>query len=247
MGGDGWEALLSGDATAAWLPQIAWPMTARSKWGNILNRFGKIAAGVVLSLGVSTLAMGAAQAAGVLDQSNTGPAAGLNGTLEWEQQVTAGTSGVLTGITLFGGATSLLVRIATGDGPSVGPYQFSETTALDGAALGTFIDTSAANINLTSGEHFVIDVSQGSAEYVGTGHAYHGGDVFVISNGSPIDETAANGLDFAFQTFVGAGGETANDGGGQPIGVPEPASWALMIAGFGLAGATLRVKRRLLA
>ncbi|MBS0361220.1 MAG: PEPxxWA-CTERM sorting domain-containing protein [Proteobacteria bacterium] len=31
-----------------------------------------------------------------------------------------------------------------------------------------------------------------------------------------------------------------------PPGVPEPASWALMIAGFGLAGATLR-RRRMLA
>lgn len=30
-------------------------------------------------------------------------------------------------------------------------------------------------------------------------------------------------------------------------GAPEPASWALMIAGFGLAGATLRARRRLLA
>ncbi len=30
-------------------------------------------------------------------------------------------------------------------------------------------------------------------------------------------------------------------------GVPEPASWALMIAGFGLAGATLRARRRVAA
>ena len=29
-------------------------------------------------------------------------------------------------------------------------------------------------------------------------------------------------------------------------GVPEPASWALMIGGFGLAGATLRRRRRTL-
>jgi len=30
-------------------------------------------------------------------------------------------------------------------------------------------------------------------------------------------------------------------------GVPEPASWALMIAGFGLAGAALRKRRKLAA
>lgn len=37
---------------------------------------------------------------------------------------------------------------------------------------------------------------------------------------------------------------TATDGGG---GVPEPASWALMIAGFGMAGAALRRRRAVIA
>ncbi|MBU1376377.1 MAG: PEPxxWA-CTERM sorting domain-containing protein [Alphaproteobacteria bacterium] len=33
--------------------------------------------------------------------------------------------------------------------------------------------------------------------------------------------------------------------GGDPSApVPEPAAWALMLAGFGLAGATLRQRRR---
>lgn len=31
---------------------------------------------------------------------------------------------------------------------------------------------------------------------------------------------------------------------GEPVGVPEPASWALMIAGFGLAGGALRKQRK---
>ena len=37
------------------------------------------------------------------------------------------------------------------------------------------------------------------------------------------------------------------DDGGVGAGVPEPASWALMISGFGLAGAALRRNRRTLA
>ena len=49
------------------------------------------------------------------------------------------------------------------------------------------------------------------------------------------------------------GEETGSDGGEQPASdvrvaaIPEPASWALMIAGFGLGGAMLRRRRRLLS
>jgi hypothetical protein len=40
-------------------------------------------------------------------------------------------------------------------------------------------------------------------------------------------------------------GTSANGGFAQiNLGVPEPANWALMIAGFGLAGAAMRVRRR---
>ena len=36
-------------------------------------------------------------------------------------------------------------------------------------------------------------------------------------------------------------------GSGEPTGVPEPATWAMLIAGFGLAGAALRQRRALAA
>lgn len=45
----------------------------------------------------------------------------------------------------------------------------------------------------------------------------------------PVDETGPGG------------------GGGQTGAIPEPATWAMMIAGFGLAGAALRARRRLVA
>lgn len=50
-------------------------------------------------------------------------------------------------------------------------------------------------------------------------------------------EAGAFGIDDI--TFGGAGGVTF----GGPSGVPEPASWALLIGGFGLGGAALRRRR----
>jgi hypothetical protein len=45
----------------------------------------------------------------------------------------------------------------------------------------------------------------------------------------------------AFNAFAGDGGVNVAS---SFISVPEPASWALMISGFGLAGAHLRGRRR---
>lgn len=48
---------------------------------------------------------------------------------------------------------------------------------------------------------------------------------------------------------VGLDNVTFDSMGGAPVGgaVPEPATWAMMIAGFGLAGASLRRRRAILA
>ncbi|WP_296597976.1 PEPxxWA-CTERM sorting domain-containing protein [Phenylobacterium sp.] len=47
---------------------------------------------------------------------------------------------------------------------------------------------------------------------------------------------------------IGGPNDSPNDGPvGEPSPAPEPAAWALMIAGFGMAGATLRQRRRVVA
>jgi hypothetical protein len=172
------------------------------------------------------------RAAVVLDQSNPPFAIGLNDRLELQQQVTAGKSGLLAGVELYGDSTSDLVRIAVGDAFYTGPFAFSETVTLSNG--GFFIDTSAANIDLSVGETFVIDVSEGTdvvRGLRGTNHPYSGGGLFSQEGGVV---TGLPAFSMAFQTFVGT---TAT--------VPEPSTWTMLIAGFaGLGYAGRRAQRK---
>jgi hypothetical protein len=100
----------------------------------------------------------------------------LNDTIaEWQQQVTDGIGGILAGIELYcaPGTTidTATVSIGLGAVPYLGAFVFT-TTATFGQA-GAFIDTSSADITLTPGEVFVIDVSSGgSADLVGVTQPY---------------------------------------------------------------------------
>lgn len=61
-----------------------------------------------------------------------------------------------------------------------------------------------------------------------------------------VSHTATIGFDLPDGVFLTtASGATFGDAGPPSTGVPEPAAWSLMIAGFGLAGAALR--RRVMA
>jgi len=186
-----------------------------------------------LSTALSFLMLaGAAQASPILDQNNP-PSGnlGLNDQLEFQQQVTDGIAGVLAGVTLFtkSGSDTDTVKIGVGSAFSTGPFAFTTTSTITTA--GTFIDTSAANISLTAGEHFVIDVSgnpsnPGNGGLAGSASPYAGGDLYLFL-GAPIDETSSAGESMAFETFITV--------------VPEPAS--LILFGIGLASLGL-VHRR---
>lgn len=139
-------------------------------------------------------------------------------------------------------------------------------TDLDGAAI--FVNASSAKITLTKvgGGTFTlnsIDLADAFNAIVPR-LSYDLHYTYVDSGGSHssfVTLDAVPGLQtFAFnlsdvQSFTMFTGDTNNNlGPGVQLdnvrfdnapsnGVPEPASWALMIAGFGLAGATLRRRR----
>ncbi len=84
---------------------------------------------------LSTVAIAAlvtvADATTVIDQENL-PSVnwGLNDSFEWQQEVTAGFSGQLAGVELFGTSPSDLVRIALGAAFSGVPFVFSHRQLL---------------------------------------------------------------------------------------------------------------------
>jgi len=196
---------------------------------------------LVAALAATTLACSAAQAAPVLDQNSAPFGGSLYEALEWQQQVTAGVAGQLSGITLYGGGTNVLVRLAQGDGFYSGPYAFSQAAVLAGG--GTFIDTSAANIMLTAGQHFVIDLSQGFGGNISTAASpYPGGHLF-LNFGVPSDYTNCCNISLAFQTFMEVRAPDP-DADPNPAAVPEPSVWAMMLMGFGALGAAMRRQRR---
>lgn len=130
--------------------------------------------------------------------------------------------------------------------------EFASVPSLSVAATGVtglIFDTSAFDYRVAPGQRFSVlfdglpfAPNQSAALIIGqatvpsitprvfTGTNYTGGRYFLVSNGTvlstPVD------FDVGFRSYV----ETLT-------AVPEPASWAMMIAGFAMAGVAMRRRR----
>ena len=142
---------------------------------------------------------------------------------------------------------NISVRIGTLDiDPSAGePIVFPFDSAANGHTVApNLIGSSPASEPISASASYTRMVNPGDVFDL----AYELNTQFALGS-VDLSHTATISFDLPDGVFLtSAGGATFGTppvtGGG---GVPEPASWALMIMGFGLAGATLRARARLAA
>lgn len=126
---------------------------------------------------------------------------------------------------------------------------FQLSFALNGETLGTWGQYTMAGIGgdwLTfGGENFVWNPEDGDLELILAivPPPKPGAGGFFASSSFTNDEPLNDGPPGQLPDL-----DTPNeDGGRQTAPVPEPGAWALMITGFGLAGAAFRQRRRMVA
>lgn len=86
--------------------------------------------------------------------------------------------------------------------------------------------------------------SGGGGGGVTLGNTYSGG-TFVLKFANAVNSLKLDNFVVRYQSIEGS--QFGDSGVGTAAVVPEPASWAMLIAGFGLAGAAMRRKRALAA
>lgn len=180
-----------------------------------------------------------------------------------------GGAGGLTGWRVLGPTSNAVALIATDyTEPNVAFNAESGRTAMDLSGGGNTGPTSgiSQDVNTVAGHDYVLDFWVGNAD--GNNNytlpstltlSFDGGQAFPFTNAT-ITPHGVNWQEFAIAfrasrattnvTFLNATPRADAFTGLDNVSfvaVPEPASWALMIGGFGLAGGTLRWRRRSLS
>lgn len=164
------------------------------------------------------------------------------------QSFTAGLSGTFAGFQLtsnYGGPMTSDVTFEVRQGAGlVGSLLGTVNQTVSCDYIGGFcelnFDTTSLNLSLVAGQQYTFDFTSatsqlGTSGVLGTlGDSYAGGKA--ITGPGYGDNTD---WDLRFKTYVDVGGGNS--------GVPEPASWAMMLAGFGLTGAMMRRRKIFLA
>jgi hypothetical protein len=177
------------------------------------------------------------------------------------QSITAGKTGLLSRVDVqvvnISATAGLIVSIASGIlnepgysplGSFVVPYTSVPTLAQSYAGALVSVDVSSLDFNLAAGDVFSIMISSQPSELGGNlfgwvlGETLNGdllNPVQEINYAGGYNQISDNGGATWFTSGADRGFATWVDTGA----VPEPASWAMLIAGFGLTGATLRRRR----
>ncbi|NLS25163.1 hypothetical protein S2M10_01260 [Sphingomonas sp. S2M10] len=188
---------------------------------------------------------------------------GASYTPVYGQTFTVGSANALNGFTFFlgGGATNVRAYIYSWNGHGlIGPAYYASDVRSFGGTDGDAYQAlrfDVGAIDLRAGQRYVAFLTTAGIEQPADGgvtwmptagsfgsDAYTGGD-FVYSNagqslaavaGNPWDDSNGAFGDVQFKADFSVG---ATNG----AGVPEPAAWAMLIGGFGIAGGALRQRR----
>jgi hypothetical protein len=162
--------------------------------------------------------------------SSSGFAGGADGTATWGiGNYTALLEGTSGGSISCGSSNGITTGVCA-DSFSTLVTLRSFTNDVRGQALGAFLSVSTVAI----AQDF-IDTEQ-NITYVGISDVRAVADPFFEIDPTWAADHPGYSLEFSSSIVNGDPGPTSG-------GVPEPAAWALMIAGFGMAGAALRRRR----
>jgi len=159
----------------------------------------------------------------------------IDGSVDFKAYVYAWNGAEATGSALY--TSSLQSYFGTGPGA---PQEFA---------------FNVGSIDLTSGQQYVAFVSTSglqNGKVSTTGMPYSGvfgtdqlagGQFVYYNNGDDFSLLTSHGWDVSESNYTNLYGDSWFKAGFSGDGVPEPASWALMIIGFGAAGSLLRRRR----